>query len=536
MSNFQISYIFQFIDKYSKVAADLHKKVGEIDKKILGSARNFENLGKRGTESFSRINKIARQSDKRMESFTRKTKKQTMAMNAMGAVVGNLKFRIASLLVTMGALGFGFAEGTRKAMDFQDVFLEMQALTGAMGKDAEFLRDQAWKLGRQFGKSGFEAMTGIKATADEFPRLLRNIPGLAKMTKEVLVLSRAAGMEVPDAVKAITAAIEIFGYEADDAKKIINMMAAGALHSSSMIEQTAEAIIRGGASASAAKIPMAAYVAMINAMAKSQWKGAKAGTAMNRMLPRLTKAGIDLSLTNKTLSETFMELRANLEALPIAMREARIDQLFTVHHRKAGLALLKHAELLDYWFKEVQNTNEAYRQADIRLKSLRVEFEKTGTVMSEKFWKFFEKIEPSLIKLTRSFRAWIDSITDEEIAGFADIISKLTDALLELAGVLAILVSPIRGFLWLMGKMELVDPLDIESKVRAFKVARGLPGAGGITEELTGLEKTEVKTVAETKGRVRVDVNLRGNTEAVESTRADVEGNIDFNMGRNFAY
>jgi TP901 family phage tail tape measure protein len=530
---FQLSYVFEFVDRYSKVAEDMRKKVKNIDAAILGTTKNFKKFGADGQENLKKVRKATREAAERTKSFTRQTKKQTRAMKAMGAVAGNLKFRIASLLVTMGMTGFGFTFAARKAMDFQDVLKEMQALTGATGKDLEFLKNKAWLFGKQFGKSGADAMTGIKQTADAFPALLRNIPGLVAMTKEAMVLSTAAGMTVPDSVKALNAVLNIFDKDASEAKDVINKLAAGALLSNVMTEQLTHSIIRGGGAAKATGVSFERYIALTNALGSSEIKAQKAGTAMNMMLIKLMENQINVGDETRKLSDIIREIKSNYEAAGDA-GIAYLRTLVTARHIKGIMAWFANLDKLDAWEKGVQGTNEAYRQAGVRLGTLRVEFERMGTAMSEKFWKFFEKIEPSLIRLTRSFKTWIESITDVEIIALSNAVSGLVNALTDLAEILGILVSPIRGILWLFGKMETVEGLDaaaIEAKIKKFKLERGIPITGDL-----GLESPVAAGTPGAAGKVDVNVNLRGNTDAVESATATSEGDVNFNMGPNFAY
>jgi hypothetical protein len=74
---FQLSYVFEFVDRYSKVAEDMRKKVKNIDAAILGTTKNFKKFGADGQENLKKVRKATREAAERTKSFTRQTKKQT---------------------------------------------------------------------------------------------------------------------------------------------------------------------------------------------------------------------------------------------------------------------------------------------------------------------------------------------------------------------------------------------------------------------------------------------------------------------------
>ena len=386
--------------------------------------------------------------------MTRSVRKQTLASKMWYAVLGNLKFRVASLMVGTTLDVFQkFGEGMRKSMDYEDVIREMQALTGAYGKDLDFLNERAWKLGKIFGKSGVEAMTGVKQTADAFPDLLKNIPGLAAMTKEAMVLSTAAGTDMPKSVKTLNAVLNIFQKDATQAKSVINELTAGALLSNVMTDQLAETIIRAGGAATAVGISLPRFIALTNALGGSEIKAGKAGTAMNMMLVRMAARNIKVGDESRKLSAIIGDIKNKYEEAGDAGL-GYLAKITGVRHVKALKAIIANIGKLDAWEKGVQGTNEAYRQSGVRLQTMRKELEKTGTVMSEKFWKIFENIEPSLVRLTRSFRQWIDSMSEEELAGYAAVLDGVVRTMEELFFWVKVLLAPFRGLAVVIGDIE----------------------------------------------------------------------------------
>lgn len=539
---FQITYIFQAVDRFSKTAAKIEKSIAGIEKKVRRSTKGLRNFEKHGKKSLKTTALAAKKAERNFGNLNRRIKKSGVAMKFAAGVAGNLKFRLASLAVTMAMSGFGFAEGLRRSMDFQDVLLEMQALTGATGKDLESLKNTAFKFGKVFGTSIVEAMTGIKQTADAFPSLLKNIPGLAAMTKEAMVLSTAAGMTVPNSVKALNAVLNIFQKDAGKAKEVINMLAAGALLSNVMTEQLTESIIRGGGAARALGVSLPRAIALINAMGSAEIKQGKAGTALNMIMIKMGQHNVKIGDKSKKLSEIIGGLKKKYEDAGEGGIEF-LRTLVTARHVKAIHAWFANIDKLDAWERGVVGTNEAYRQAEIRLTSLRKVFGRLGAVLSEKFWKVFEKFEPTLVRVTEKWVKFFDSISEGQIKAFGNQISSLIRTVDGLGTALTNLISPLTKAFEFSGKLD----SDMESLAKKYPLMNlglwslipkgGRPGEGTISKE--GLEDLKIGGTEGSpgaKGRVSLDINLKGNTGAVSSLHAVSEGDVDVNTGQNLAF
>jgi len=594
---FQIAYVFEAIDKFSKVAEKIEKRLAKIEKLITGMSQEFQTFQtaavnsmnavsvqttrvRRGLDKINRgqiknintfkrfnkdavqatrkienstdaLNKSIRRNTKSMEVFRKEGAKSFKSVEAQtnrariaterleskqaktnrrfrffGNIASNLKFRLASLFITMGIAGFGIATAARKSMEFRDVLFELQALTGASGKNLDVLTRKAFEFGRQFGISGKDALTGMKQTADAFPELLRNIPGLIRMTKEALTLSTAAGMTVPNSVKALNAVLNIFSKDAGQARDVINQLAAGALLSNVMTEQLTQTIIRGGGAAKALGVSLPRVIALTNALGGSEIKAGKAGTAMNMMMIKMGMAQIKLGDESRKLSSIIGDIKEKYEQAGDAGLQY-LAGLVGARHVKAVQAWLANIDKLDAWEKGVQGTNEAYRQAEIRMQGLTKASGKLGAAIMEKIQAVYDQLEPTLVSVADKMRGFFESITPEEVAVISAAFWGLLRTFVLIGeGVNLFIITPIRGLLWLLGKVEL-----------GFRKLDNWV-FGDVPGEIK-MEKNLISDMSPAqKSRMSVDINLKGNTDAVAGVQAQGEQNMDinFDLGANMAF
>lgn len=554
MSNFQISYIFQFIDKYSKVAADLHKKVGEIDKKILGSAKNFQKLGKQGTESFSRINKISRRSEEQMKSFTLKTKKQTLAMKSMGAVVGNLKFRIASLIVTMGMTGFGMSQLIDKASKIEKSFTVMSALTGITGKDFDFLEKKAFDFARTMGVSMEDVATGFKRVAGLKPELLEDVEALAELTKWTLILD--APMEQIEKIsRALTVALNVYGRSAKSAAEFANLLAAAQRKGSAEVINMALSFMRAGPVAETAGVPFRELIATLQGLARAGVLSQMAGTSMRAILIRVARVAKG---TGKTFAEAMKEIAKEvLSTTDDLGRLSRAEQIFGMRQSHAAVTVMRAIPFIEEFQEKIKDTNIALETAEKVLTLYERRVRSIWAVWDQEVKQTFKEMEPSLLKLHTQWVTFLKQLSmgvPGGLSALVNVISELLADLLQVVNAFLLLWNVIKApfdlliafgrFLETWEKIDLTTAWrDLRKEVAGVGENLKLAAMGTFPEvfggppelrDIVGPEEIAGKPGA--AGRVQVDVNLKGNTEAAESVRTTVEGDVDFNMGRNFAY
>lgn len=297
-----------------------------------------------------------------------------------------------------GALILAFRKMTVEGGKFQDSLADLSAITGAVGKDLEFLKLKAFELSKSAVRSGDEILTAFKLVASAKPELLENTKALASVTEQVLLLANASGMDLTEAANITAQALNIFGKGAEYANKFVNILAAGAKLGSSEIRETGEAMLLAGPAARAAGLDFAQLNAIIQTTAKGGIKAARAGTAINAILGRLRRQGIDFKKLG--LEGAFEKVRVALDKVKDPTKRAQLEaKIFGEEHSKVGLAILSNTALLGKYNKSLRGTNIAQEQANIRLSTFNSKSKKLGGTIKEALVKSFLLLEPLLTNI-----------------------------------------------------------------------------------------------------------------------------------------
>lgn len=463
MANFNISYKFVAIDKFSKVS----KKIG----------RTVDGLGK----------KINRFSAMSMKSI----------MSLKGAFVGLLAgigvTQVAGVFRTLGA-------------GFEDQVADLQSLTGAAGKDLDFLKEKAFALGKEFSVSGSEVVEAFKLVGGAKAELLKNIPALAETTKEVLKLKNAAGIDLSSAAIFTAQTLNQFGEGADQAARFVNVFAAGAKEGASEILDTGEAMMVAGPLAYKLGLSFEQVNAMLQGIAQGGLKGRIAGTGLQGVLARLSALGVDFSKTD--LDTIFIKIGDAIDKETNAGKKAQlIQKLFGLEHQKTGLTLVSQARTLNKLTKALTGTNTAQEQASIRLKTFNAKMRSLGTIIEEKVYKTFVRLAPKLEELTLRFGAWLETITPEDIDKVANAFVRVADAV-----------------------TLIVDNLDRVKKAQdIFEKFTGLGMLSKGSRELLGMGAEKLLG----KSKSEVEITLKGNTGAIQSVKTKAAKSTGLNVGQS---
>ena len=192
--------------------------------------------------------------------------------------------------------------------DFEQGMADLSALTGLAGDDLKRLGEVARKTGVESGLGATGATEAFKLLASQIQVDDIGLEGLIKLQKETITLSQAAGMSMADAANAMAGTINQFGLQADQANRVINVLAAGSKYGAAEIPDLAMSFKVVGAAANAAGLDIEATAGAIEVLSKNNLKGAEAGTALRNILLKMqTEMGVDFNKTS--LAEALAKLK-----------------------------------------------------------------------------------------------------------------------------------------------------------------------------------------------------------------------------------
>lgn len=279
------------------------------------------------------------------------------AFKNLGGISNTLKLG----LVAGGAMMVAneFRKAIQYSIGFEKTLSNLKSLTGASSSDMKYYKEAANQLGSQFGKTGQEMAETFKIVGSGKSELLKNKEGLVAVSSAAITLSKAAGMEVPEAADALVVAMNQFNAPATQANRYINALAAGAKEGAAEIPNLSNSLTKFGSVANALKIPVEQSIAMIEALSEKGLKDEVAGTGIKTFLLKLEQGAKNTRPSVVGLEQAL----ENLKKKNLSVNQAQ--EIFGMEAANVAIALISQTDRVKELNKAVTGTDEAYKQAGI---------------------------------------------------------------------------------------------------------------------------------------------------------------------------
>lgn len=295
-----------------------------------------------------------------IEAQAKGVKESEAALDQLGKKTTIASGAAKALGAAFAALGAGsvltkIANDTRA---FSSSISQLSAITGATGKDLEFLKQQSLEIGRSTTLSASQAAEAFKLIASAKPDLLESGEALASVTKEAVKLAEAARIDLASAANTVGTSLNQFGASAEEAARFVNVLAAGSKLGASSIADTALALKNVGAAAAAASVGFEETNAAIQVLAAGGLKASEAGTGLRNIILKLEAD------TNRKLRPSVVGLGTALENLAAQnLTVTEVTKKFGVEGVVTASTLLKNADATTRLTKALTGTNIATEQA-----------------------------------------------------------------------------------------------------------------------------------------------------------------------------
>jgi len=312
-------------------------------------------------------------------------------------------------MVGITGLSFGaiLKGSSDKAAEFENAVSNLSAITGATGKDLDYLANKARELGAATTLSATQSAQAFKLIASGKPELLENAEALASVTKEAVTLAEAAGITLPEAANALTSSLNQFSADASEASRYINVLAAGSKLGASEITDLAASMKYAGVTASGAGVSFETTVAALEVLGKAAIKGEQAGTNLRNIILKLQTAGDDgLNPSLVGLSEALENLNER------ELNAIEMKKLFGLETINAAQALLKEIPLLKKLEEGVAGTAVAYEQARVNTDNLIGDKKRLASAIEEVQISLGEQLNPTIREFVQGLTEAVNSIPD----------------------------------------------------------------------------------------------------------------------------
>lgn len=331
-------------------------------------------------------------------------------MGDAGGFLGRLQSRLSLIPGPLGAMASGFASAAKAALafiatpfgavltaivgvglaikglisnskEFGKAASSLSAITGATGKDLDFLKKKAIELSKDSSQSATEMLGAFEKIGSAIPELLKNRPLLTEVTKNAVALSESTGgkLSIEDAAKAAAAALNQFNLPLTDSAKAVNVLAAGSLAGSAEINDLTESFKNVGAVASGAGMSLEQTVAALETLGEKSMYGTEAGTKLRGAILKLQDAGLGYASGSFNFRDALVEANSQINAQSTALeKDALAQKYFGAENITAGKILIENVDKYDQLTEAVTGTNSAFDMAKIQQDNLTTSNKKFG--------------------------------------------------------------------------------------------------------------------------------------------------------------
>lgn len=266
------------VKQASKTTEQAAKKAG----------KTAETAAKQAGEKSSQSTKKAGEEQKRSYKQTEAQAKQSAA-NAekyWSGAAGKIKSAVSvAAKATGAAMIAGGSAAIKVGSDFEAGMSEVQAISGASGKELEFLRDKAKEMGATTKFSATQSAEALKYMAMagwKADQMVSGLPG-------VMNLAAASGEDLGTVSDIVTDALTAFGLQAKDSAHFADVLAKASSSSNTNVGMMGETFKYVAPIAGSMKYSVEDTATAIGLMANAGIKGGEAGTSLRAILTRLVK-------------------------------------------------------------------------------------------------------------------------------------------------------------------------------------------------------------------------------------------------------
>lgn len=420
-----------------KSAKDSASKAGQAAKQGADTAaKGTESASTKMQQSQKKVGDAAKQSsDKTKESWEQSNQKSVSSTESACSKMAGLVKKSAVVI------GVASVAAAKKTIDvgksFEAGMSEVQAISGASGKDLERLSSKAKQMGATTKFSATESATALKYMAMAGWKTNQMVSGLAG----VMNLAAASGEDLGTVSDIVTDSMTAFGLKANQSGHFADVLANASSSSNTNVGLMGETFKYVAPLAGSMGYSIEDTATAIGLMANAGIKGSQAGTSLRSILTRLVKPPKDaaaalselgISTTNadgsmKPLRQTMSELREKFSGLTESQKSQYAS---SIAGQEAMSGLLAIVSASDSDFNKLQkaidnSSGAAKKQADIMNNNLQGALYELGSAAEAVGIGIYEDIKEPLTKAVKVGTTQVSALASKlKKGGIKEVVPK----------------------------------------------------------------------------------------------------------------
>ena len=322
-------------------------------------------------------------------------------------------FSVAAGAAVLGGIKNYAMDSVNLGKDYTSMMSEVQAISGASGKDLEMLQETAREYGATTVFSASEAAEALKYMSLAGWDAQQSSSALGG----VLNLAAASGMGLGEASDMVTDYLSAFGMEASQSTYFADMLAYAQSNSNTTALQLGEAYRNSAANLHAAGQDVETTTSLLEAMANQGYKGSEAGTALAATMRDITQnmedGAIKIGETSiavqnekgnfRDLTDILTDVEAATAGMGDAEKAAALGSTFTADSIKALNMILTEGMGKVSGYEEAlrKSAGTSEEMAGIMTDNLSGDIANMESAMEEMKLQTFEAMEDPLRDLTQ---------------------------------------------------------------------------------------------------------------------------------------
>ena len=408
---------------------ELRKMLAAINKEL-----NSGNVA-RGSKEWQMYNQQLVRVKAELAKINDEQKAAAPLSQRLGDAFGRMKGLALAAGVGVAGLGASLAK-MREYRDQKDTSRAgLQALTGLDDASVGWLQQQAEQMSQTMDETGLrvtqsaaEIMEAYKLVGSAKPELLAVKEDLNKVTIEAIRLSQAAGIDLNQAVTAVTTSMNQFGASADETDRYVNVLAAGSKVGAVAVENINEAVLKSGVAASQAGLKIEELVGAIETIGERGLQGGDAGTGLKNFFLTLSQGADDTNPKIVGMQQALENLKAK------NLSTAEMVQMFGKNAYNVASILVDSTDAFAKYTDGVTGTQTAVEQAAIMGDTFAAKSAQLKNELAELGQKILQTLQPAI-------NAFMDGAT-----GALKVIAALVKVFKDYAVVIVPLVTAIAAY------------------------------------------------------------------------------------------